>query len=339
MSILKSISFDEICNRGNIRDADVQKLRKLFYDDGVISEREAEALFEINDACRVQDPSWPVFFVEAVTDYIVNDVEPEGYLTAANAEWLTARISRDGLIQTQTELELLLNILDRARWSPESLSRFTLSQIEQAVVSGAGPMRTGKHLVAGVVTDGDVEMLRRVMYAFAGDGHIAITRSEAMALFRINDATADAQNSPAWTEFFVKAIANAVMATSGYKVPSREEALRREQWLEKRGELSVGNILGGFGAALSEGGIRGILDLYKTQSAEERAIARLEQQRIEIITNEEVTGGEVDWLKEQIGRDGKLTANERALLMYLKAESPKLHPKLEPLLDRLNEAA
>ncbi len=45
MSITKSLSFDEICQRGNIRDTDVVRLRKLFYDGSNISRQEAEALF------------------------------------------------------------------------------------------------------------------------------------------------------------------------------------------------------------------------------------------------------------------------------------------------------
>lgn len=335
MSITESLSFDEICRRGSIRDTDVTRLRELFYRDAHISEAEAIALFELNDACRVKDPNWAAFFVEALSDYIINEVEPKGYLTVVNADWLIDRITHDTAVQTQTELELLLSVLDGARWCPERLIRFALEQVERAVVEGHGPLRSGVALKAGEIGPADVEILRRAIYAFGGQANIAVTRTEAEVLFRINDETADAENCPEWQEFFVKAIAGAVMAASGYSVPPREEALKREAWLEQRGDLSIGAFVG----AIAQGGISGILAAYKEQNAEERAIARLEQQRIEIITNEEVTGGEVDWLAAQIGRDGKLTPNEKALLAYLKAESPKLHPSLDTLLGRLDEAA
>ena len=62
--------------------------------------------------------------------------------------------------------------------------------------------------------------------------NVAITRSEAELLFDIADATNEAENDPAWTDLFAKAIANAIMAASGYSAPNREEALRREAWLE-----------------------------------------------------------------------------------------------------------
>lgn len=335
MSIIKSLSFDEICQRGTITGTDVQRLRSLFYDDAHISREEAEALFSLNNTCIDNDPSWSEFFVEALADYLINEVEPIGYLTGANADWLIQRIAQDGIVNAATELELLVTVIEKARWCPERLARYALEQTEHAVIYGTGPLRSGTHLEAGRVTDADVDFLRRAIYAFGGDGSIAITRSEAEVLFRVNDATCEADNSPAWEELFVKAITNAVMAASGYKVPSREEALRRERWLEERGDLSPAAFL----SAIGRGGIKGIRNAYAEQTPEERAIARLEQQRIEIITNEEVTGGEVDWLVEWIGRDDQLTPNERALLAYLKAESPALHPSLEPLLGRLDEAA
>lgn len=335
MSIIKSMSFEEICQRGVIRSSDVQRLRALFYDDAHISRDEAEALFSLNDSCEAEDEQWSLFFVEGITDYLINEVEPKGYLTSANADWLIDRISRDGLIKSPSELELLISVLDNARWSPESLVKFALEQIERAVIDGAGPLRTGDDLEAGRVTEADVDMLRRVLYAFSGDQNIAITRTEAEVLFRINDATVGAQNSGEWPELFVKAIANCIMAASGYKVPTRYEALRRQHWLESRSDL----LLGGFINRILEGGSSAILEAYFGQTAEERAIARLEQQRIEIITNEAVTGGEVEWLAEHFSRDGLLTENELAVLHFIKAESPQLHPSLEPLLGRLEEAA
>jgi hypothetical protein len=43
---------------------------------------------------------------------------------------------------------------------------------------------------------------------------------------------------------------------------------------------------------------------------------------------------EAGWLAERIGRDGRLHQNEKALLRFLKQESPRLHESLQPLLDR-----
>ncbi|MEM8972530.1 MAG: hypothetical protein AAGD43_10760 [Pseudomonadota bacterium] len=335
MSIVNSLIFDEICNRGCIRDADVAQLREAYYADGQILENEAASLFEINDACRVQETTWAPFFIEAIADFIINDAEPQGYITKTNADWLINCVSRDGSVQTQTELELLLKVLDTARWSPECLVEFTLQQVKLAVCDGTGPLRAGTTLEAGTITDDDVDLLRRILYAFAGDGNIAITRKEAEILFDINDHIADGPQNPVFTELFIKAISSCVMAASGYSAPPREEMLRREAWLESRGELSLGNML----TNAFQGGFAGIFGIYQEQTAEQRALARLEQQRLEIITNQEITNSEASWLVERIDRDDQITPNEEALLLCIKEASPKIAPELEPLLDKVDQAA
>jgi hypothetical protein len=334
MSAAKTDFISEIKDRGVIKDIDVQKLRKVYYDDGRISPDEAVALFELNTSCHAQDASWADCFVEMLTDYVVNQAEPEGYVTAENAEWLWAKISKDGKVEGKTELELLINILDKARWSPQSLVKVALEQVREAVLTGEGPLRAGRQLTAGEISEAEVDLLRRVLYAFGGDGNIAITRAEADVLFEINDGTAAANNHPAWQDLFVKAIGNCVMAASGYAAPSREEALAREQWLNRRGDLSLGNMLSG-----SASGLSSTFAVYRELSPEERAIARLERHKVEIVTAEEVTPAEADWLAERIGRDGKVSANEQALLTFLAQDRPKLAPALQGLIERLAKAA
>lgn len=335
MTMLGSIATDDICRRASVNHADVMALRRAYYSDAKITEIEADALFRIDTSCPSQDSSWPDFFIEAITDYVVNCVEPEGYLNADNARWLIDRIGVDGKVQSRTELELVVNVLDKARWVPESLVRFALEQVKHAVVDGDGPLRNGQLLEPGRITEGEIELIRRILFAFAGDGHIGVTRSEAEILFDINDATVHAAANPAWADLFAKAVASCVMAASGYAPPSREEALQREAWLDRRGDLSIGNIV----ESIVERGLGGVIGLYNERSAEERALARLEQQRTEIITNEVVTEGEADWLVARMLRDGQLTAPEKALLVFLKRECANLHPKLKPLIDRADMAA
>jgi hypothetical protein len=334
MGVLSAVSMSEIKARGSIKDADVLKLRRSYYDDGHITAEEAEAIIALNDACPVQDPAWADCFVETISDYIVDQAQPEGYLTAANAAWLIERVSKDGRIETKTELELLVNVLDKARWAPQSLVTFTLKQVKEAVIAGSGVLRNGKQLGAGVVTEGDVDMLRRILYAYGGDGSIGVTQPEAEVLFDINDATADADNHPSWRDLFVKAIANCVMSASGYAAPAREIALARDAWLDRRGDLALESIVSGMGS-----GLKNFLTGYRKQTDEERAIARLTQQKIEIVTNEGVSTAEATWLAERIGRDGRMTPNEQALLMFLKADSGSIHPVLRELVERASVAA
>ena len=331
MSLLNAVSVDAIRVRGVITDTDVLALRRTFYEDGSIDNAEAESLFALNSACTAQDPSWADCFVEMLTDYVVNQAKPEGYLTIGNADWLVTQIARDGVVQSRTELELLINVLDKARWSPQSLVAFALDQVKRAVIDGAGPLRSGKSLTPGVINEAEVELLKRILYAFGGDGNIAITRPEAEILFDIDAATLAQANAESWPDLFVKAIANCVMAASGYAAPSREQALARETWLERRGDISLSNML--------SGGIGGILLAYREQSSVERAMAALERQKVEIITAEEVTVAEAAWLAERIGRDGVISPNEQALLNFLAANSPKIAPELDAMMHRLRSAA
>jgi hypothetical protein len=334
MSVLSAVSISEIKARGSIKDVDVLKLRRSYYDDGLITPEEAEIIFALNDACPVQDPAWADCFVETITDYIVEQAKPEGYLTTENADWLIQRVSKDGRIESKTEMELLVSVLDRARWSPQSLVAFALEQVKDAVINGEGPLRSGKLLGPGVVTEADVDLLRRIIYSYGGDGNVAVTRPEAQILFDIDEATADADNHPAWGDLFVKAIANCVMVASGYAPPPREQALARDAWLDRRGDLALGNVAAGMAAGLGS-----LFGGYDEMSTEERAMARLALQKVEIVTNEAVTEVEASWLAQRIGRDGRLTPNERALLMFLKAESPSIHPSLQALVDKAAAAA
>ncbi len=327
--------MDEIIRRGSIKDVDVLRLKSSFHCDGVISADEAEALMRLNESCPIQDPAWPDFFIEAVTDYVVNQAQPEGYLTAEGAQWLIARVARDGTISRKTEFDLIVNVLDKSRWSPVSLARLALAQIKRAVADGDGPLRAGQMSEKGKISEPEVELVRRILYAFGGDGNVAVTRAEAEVLFDINDAIADPEANPAWTDLFVKAVTNVVMAASGQAVPTREEAMRRDAWLVDRGDLSPRALL----TAMVASSLDAVRSAYQEQSAEERALARLEHQRIEIITNEVITRAEAGWLCERIGRDGRLTPNEVALIGYLKKESPNIHPDLQAAVDRLADAA
>jgi len=345
MGILNGVAVDEMSARGSIRGRDVAAMRPALNEDGVISTSEAEALLSLNSACCVTDAAWPPFFIEALTDYIVHQAEPDGYIVVEKADWLLARISRDGHIITHTELELLLNVIDKARWSPPSLAAFALAQVRDAVVSGVGVTRAGQMLQPGMIGQTEIDLIRRILYAFAGDGGIAVTRAEAEVLIDINKSLAPGKCSPAWTELFVKAVGASVLSGLGHHIPPREEALRIEVWAKDADIRGAGALLadaagGGEDAAnardrigkflgrMVAGGAGSVWSTFRIQSTEERALARLERQRLEIVTQERIDDAECQWLIERLGKNGKLDANEIELLAYLQRESPMPHPEL-----------
>src|SRR5262249_38744840 len=147
---------------------------------------------------------------------------------------------------------------------------------------------------------------------------------EAEVLFDIEEATASADNHRAWPELFVKAIAGAVMACAGYASPARARALAREPRRNRPGAPPPREV-GGMG-----GGGGGNLSAYRAQTEEERAIAGLTQQKIEIVTREPLILAPAEWLAARIG-ERQMAGNRRLLLQHLKAANPALPPCLAAL--------
>ncbi|EFO28968.1 conserved hypothetical protein [Roseibium sp. TrichSKD4] len=323
--------IEEIAATKRITVEDVFALRRTIYgDDNSVSLEEAEALLRLNEKVDETVPAWQDFFPEALSDLVVHQIQPSGYVTQEHADWLIAEMSRDGHICTRSELDAILHILDKAKSSPRSLETFALETVKKAVISGEGVTRSGKDLKPGVISDAEVELLRSVLYAGAGCGGIAISRAEAEILFDINDATIEAENAPAWSELFAKAVANYLMALSGYQAPSREVALARENWLAKEGGFEGG--MKGFFSSMFSGGVSGVREAMRDNTS---AMAeRNAQMTAEIAVNEVITEEEAEWLVHRIGRDGVLHENEKALLRFIKEESPNIHPLLHPLIEQ-----
>ncbi|HMB47792.1 MAG TPA: hypothetical protein VKN63_05900 [Afifellaceae bacterium] len=327
------------------------EMRRAIYKDGRIDPAELDSLFALDESAERRDREWVSLLSEAIVDYLVHQQAPEGYIDEANAKWLVDRIARDGVVKTESELEALIKVLEAAKSSPESLVSFTLEQVKTAVLTGQGavtqhrkllvdnpedgpmtmkldPNSLGGELTPGRVGAAEVKLLRRILYAFGGDGGVAVSRAEAEVLFDINDATLDADNDPAWVDLFSKALASAIMATSGYSAPSRDVALRQEEWLNSED----GGTADFFGRMLS-GGLRGILNAYK-DPAEDAWKARNNAMETAIQSAETVDQGEAEWLVSLIRRDGKVSDAEAALLKFIAEESPNIHPSLKPLIEQ-----
>jgi len=326
-----SLPIRQLIDKGAVSDADVQHLRRNVYRNGVVNREEAWGLFSLDQLVKDKPDSWREFFVEAIADYLVNQEAPRGYITEANAEWLIENVSKDGIVDHRTELELLIKSMELAESVPPHLSAFALRQVANAVLDGKGIIARDRELSPGVIGETEVELLRRILYAAGGSGNVGITRDEAEVLFEINDRTAEADNHLSWTELFTKAIACSVMAASGYAVPSREEALRREEWL---GDTSVN--LGRFFSKMFAGSLSAHMDAVRAETGSEAYYGRRNAEQAQArASSEKIDEAEAAWLADRIGRDGSLHENEKELLAFLKKESPEIHPVLQPLLKKI----
>ena len=81
---------------GEISARDTLALRQWAWSDGLLSQRDAQALFELNSHARSTDPEWITFFTQTLCDYVINGSEPKGYVSEENALWVIEEIDRDG---------------------------------------------------------------------------------------------------------------------------------------------------------------------------------------------------------------------------------------------------
>jgi hypothetical protein len=326
-----SEAIKAILARGEITADDVLKLRHHVFWKGVITPADAEMVFVLNDRLEKNaDPSWPPFFVEVLTDYLVFQAEPHGYISEENADRLIARISHSGHVDTACELELLVKCLERAKLSPVKLVTFALEQVKWGVIGSQGYLGAHHPCEPGVVDKTETELVRRILFAFGGDGNIAVTRQEAGVLFDINNATSEEKNDPAWSDLFVKALANFLMAASGYQVPTRQEAFRRAAWLDAP---TAG--VGAFMSQMLAGSLSAMWEAYTHATPDGEPRRRNEASGLTIGFEPRASADDANWVAERIKRGGALRANELLLINFLKSKQAHLHPQLRPVFDSL----
>ena len=176
-----------IANRNKITAEDVLYLRRNVYRDGMSTRLEVENLFALDGTAQDKASEWAEFLIEAVCDYVVHNEKPEGYLSESNASWLEGMITRDGRIDRNTELELMVRVMEAARSVPDSYNEFVMAQVHSAIVEPGGVLFMGGSNGQMRVSREAAATVRRVLYAAGGQGNIAITRAEAELLFKIND--------------------------------------------------------------------------------------------------------------------------------------------------------
>lgn len=293
---------------GKRKPVDAQQMRDLrseVWSSGTVSPAEAEKLFELN---RTTAPStdWTDFFVEAICEFLLSQGEPRGYVTEDEATWLLRHVNRDSKVETRSELELIVKLLERAEYAPASLRRFALRAIEQTVLTGKGPTRSGR-AKKGYIDDSEISLIRRLIFAPAGDGPAKVSAAEAEMLFRLKDATLGKDNSPEWKKLFVQGVANHLMAHQDYVPSSPSEEMRLEKPYESHP----------FGHVLSHLG-----QLPSAHELHDAVFGENQDQKIagfnaEVAADAEVTGGERDWLKRLYDQDHKRDDFEQALLDFL----------------------
>lgn len=294
---------------GAISADEILALRRMGWSDGSMRSDEVSAIFDVNDALAEPTAEWSDFFVEAVGEYVINGAEPRGYVSEDAAGWLIERVDRDGELKSMTELELLVRVLERGLNVPQRLKSYILQQIEQAVLTGSGPTRNGE-LVAGSVNATEAALLRRVLFAPAGDGPAGISCVEAEMLFRLKDAALGADNSPEWKRMFVQGVANYLQGVASRTAQiSREQALELETFVADD-STHVARFLGRMVQSAPDA--FGVVFGKKQPALDPLA---------ELTEAEKIDAGEQQWLDSHVEADGAIDEYEQALITFLAKEA------------------
>lgn len=305
-----TVHFSEVAHKaaadGVIAPDEILALRRQGWGDGRVNHEEAEAIFALDSALSDRPREWCDFLVEAIGEYVLNTWEPQGYVTEEQGAWLRDKVAADGKLDSMTELELLVRVIERATNSPDSLKQFVLAEVERAVTSGSGPTRCGRELDGHVVNAVDCAILRRTIFAAGGDRPAAVSRGEAEMLFRIKNATLGADNASEWKQLFVQGVGNYLQ---GYSAPSAQLARERAAELEtfmNDAETNVGRFLGRMAQSLPNA----MSEAFRQNTADPSHADR-------VAAAEAVTPEEKAWLDEAIGSDGRVDELEQALLAFL----------------------
>ena len=93
----------------------VRDLRRDLFGDGVLTQEEADALFDLERAARPECPDWGEFFVGSIVDHLLWQQRPSGVLNEAQAEWLISQVDRT---RTPAAFAILVAVLDEAHRVP-----------------------------------------------------------------------------------------------------------------------------------------------------------------------------------------------------------------------------
>ncbi len=302
----------------HVSAADVLKLRREIYPDGVVSRGELFSVFELAARAPDGDPEWPVFSAEIAADYFLTEDEPRGYITPGEFTDIKALISR-ATRPSNAHVELLVKLMESAVSTPAAMTDFVADEIRRLIADGRDASARPR------VDAERAGLMRRFLYAAGGAGATGISREEAELLFDVHDLVAGADNDPAWSDLFIKAIAAHLMQHVGYRPLPREDALRLEAWASDQSVKPAR-----FFERMFAGGLAAMQEAYRPAPSWR---TKNEENEIAAAIAERVTAREADWLADRIAKNGRVDDAERALIAYMRALNADLPPKLKALID------
>jgi len=120
---------------GTITDEDVRILRDNFFNGDEIWPPEMRALFTLLHKRLPATDAFKTFLVEAVSFYVVDELEPIGAVNEKNARWLIAMLRQGQDWGNDTDLAIVRGVLEKVDKAPVALQQFAL-ELAHSVMSG-----------------------------------------------------------------------------------------------------------------------------------------------------------------------------------------------------------
>jgi hypothetical protein len=316
-ALLRALA-DRIAADGRVEPEEVLAVRRAVFPDGVVSREEAELLFDINEHVANDDPAWDACFVEAICDHLLNSAEPMGHVTEEGCDWLIVRIDHDSVLERVTELELALKLLEKAESCPARLAERARTWASRAILEGRGYEGRDPKTEPGQIGDAEVAMIRRVLFAAAGAGDIAITRDEAEWLFALDEATDGKAHAASWRDLFVKAIMSHLFAGGPSDLLDRNAMLHRAQFVSNTSG-GLRQTLSHLASGLADGGLEGWKTRAGQLDAHDDQMKHDAERKAQHASADLLSMSEAAWLVTRIRADHRRTPNEEALVAAVKA--------------------
>lgn len=129
-----SVAITDIIQVKQITESDVIDLRTKVFKDGIFSQKQAATLIALERVCDETCQAWSDYYVTALSDYILCRTEPTGGISDENTEWLKRALTRNGLVKSATEFQLLKTILERAVPASPSFCALVLDQVHYVLM-------------------------------------------------------------------------------------------------------------------------------------------------------------------------------------------------------------
>ncbi len=259
-----------------LRPIDIRRLEALYRSNDALNETEIVALLTINQRCPVQDPAWTEFLAIAVAEYVVNERAPEGYVSRGDAEWLFGILEQYGAARARQGMEILNEIIRRARWVPSTLTVRVLQLVYDGVGQGGPLTLNGPVTTRRTIDEASVDSVIAALGNSNAASHLPISRQEIEWIGQIDCGMDHAERAPdTWLWLKLAAIANVVATAAGYDpaLIARDTAL---SWPLDQGRVDRKDL------------IDVLIDMVRGAQPltyERRALVVLECQRVEIITD------------------------------------------------------